>query len=275
MRNRHESALKLLCLGLAVLLVAQAARTLFRADPLGRLKIPDIPTLAGEPTNAPAKGAANAPANLVSAAAATNKTINTLGATNDAAHSTNAAATNLVSSTNSPGTNAVAVTNAAGANAVALTNKVAGANLVSTNNPAGPKTNGSPAMAGGPSQPPRGMPAMGMPGMMMPGMPGGAPARPLPPLVKARVDRIIEKEILAPVMHPMPMALLGIGNQSAFLRATNGQTGIVKVGEDVGGLKLVRIGFNRVLVEQGGHTNELTIFNGYGSESLLPKEQNK
>jgi hypothetical protein len=43
----------------------------------------------------------------------------------------------------------------------------------------------------------------------------------------------------------------------------------------VGGLKLVRIGVNRVLVEQGGQTNELSIFSGYGSESLLPKEQNK
>lgn len=108
----------------------------------------------------------------------------------------------------------------------------------------------------------------------MPGMPGG-PAKPLAPLVKARVDRIIDSELLAPVMRAVPMGLIGIAGQTAFLRATNGQTGQVKVGENVGGLRLVRIGFNRVLVEQGGQTNELTLFSGYGSESLLPKDSHK
>ena len=36
--------------------------------------------------------------------------------------------------------------------------------------------------------------------------------------------------------------------------------------------KLLRIGINRVLIEQDGQQKELTIFSGYGSESLLSKQ---
>ena len=68
----------------------------------------------------------------------------------------------------------------------------------------------------------------------------------------------------------MPMALLGIAGDNAFLRAPNGQTGLIKEGSELGGIKLLRIGTNRVLVEQEGQPKELTIFSGYGSESLLP-----
>jgi hypothetical protein len=71
----------------------------------------------------------------------------------------------------------------------------------------------------------------------------------------------------------MPMALLGIAGDVAFLRAANGQTGLVKAGDSLGGLKLVQIGINRVLVEEDGQKKELTIFSGYGSESLLPKQK--
>ena len=73
-------------------------------------------------------------------------------------------------------------------------------------------------------------------------------------------------------MRPLPMALLGIAGNVAFLRAANGQTGLVKEGEDLGGLKLLRIGINRVLVEQEGQKKELMIFSGLGGESLLPNE---
>ena len=38
------------------------------------------------------------------------------------------------------------------------------------------------------------------------------------------------------------MALLGIAGRDAFLRAPNGQTGIVKVGDELGGIKLLQIG---------------------------------
>ena len=104
---------------------------------------------------------------------------------------------------------------------------------------------------------------------MMPGMPGNAPK--LPPEIQARVDKIVNSEIFAPVMHPMPMGLLGIAGETAFLRSASGQTGLVKAGDSLGDLKLLKIGINRVLVEQDGKEQELTIFNGYGGDSLLSK----
>ena len=67
------------------------------------------------------------------------------------------------------------------------------------------------------------------------------------------------------------MGLLGIAGDVAFLRAPNGQTGLVKEGDELGGLKLLRIGTNRVLVEQDGQPQELTIFSGFGGESLMTK----
>lgn len=95
----------------------------------------------------------------------------------------------------------------------------------------------------------------------------------LPPIIQARIDRIAQSELLAPFMRPMPMALLGIAGKDAFLRTPSGQTGLVKEGDKLGEIKLLRIGINRVLVEQEGEKKELTIFSGYGSESLLPKQK--
>ena len=96
----------------------------------------------------------------------------------------------------------------------------------------------------------------------------------LPPAAQKRVDRIIESEIFGPVPRPLPMALLGIAGQHAFLRAPNGQTGLVREGEELGGLKVIKIGANRVLVEQDKEQKELMIFSGLGSETLIPKERN-
>ena len=110
-----------------------------------------------------------------------------------------------------------------------------------------------------------GMGPFGRPGAM------AAPGLPLP--IRARVYRITDSEILGPIMRPLPIALLGIAGNVAFLRAANGQTGIVKEGDSLGGLKLIRIGTNRVLVEDDGQKKELTIFSGYGGESLLPKQK--
>lgn len=93
----------------------------------------------------------------------------------------------------------------------------------------------------------------------------------IPPEVQARVERIAKSEILGPLpMPPLPMALLGIAGKDAFLRAPNGQTGLLRVGEELGGIKLLRIGTNRVLVQQGDEKKELTLFSGFGSEPLLP-----
>ena len=50
----------------------------------------------------------------------------------------------------------------------------------------------------------------------------------------------------------------------------NGQTGMVREGGELGGVKLLQIGTNRVLVEVDGQKKELVIFSGFGSETLLP-----
>jgi hypothetical protein len=50
---------------------------------------------------------------------------------------------------------------------------------------------------------------------------------------------------------------------------------LVREGDVVGGVKLLRIGTNRVLIEHEGQTKELTLFSGFGSETLLPKEKEK
>jgi hypothetical protein len=97
----------------------------------------------------------------------------------------------------------------------------------------------------------------------------------LPPPIKARIDRITQSEILGPVMRPLPMALLGIAGSDVFLRAPNGQTGLIKEGAELGGVKLLRVGTNRVLVEQDGQKKELMIFDGFGSETLMPKEKDQ
>jgi hypothetical protein len=94
---------------------------------------------------------------------------------------------------------------------------------------------------------------------------------PISPLVQGRVDRIVQSELLGPVMRPLPMALLGIAGPDAFLRAPSGQTGLLREGETLGEIKLLRIGTNRVLVEHEGQKKELIIFSGFGSETLLLK----
>ncbi len=73
------------------------------------------------------------------------------------------------------------------------------------------------------------------------------------------------------IVRPLPMALLGIAGKDVFLRAPNGQTGLLREGEELGGVKLVRIGTNRVVVEHEQQQKELMVFSGFGSDTLLPK----
>jgi hypothetical protein len=95
----------------------------------------------------------------------------------------------------------------------------------------------------------------------------------LPPEVQARIDIIRSSQILGQIIMRPPRALLGIAGRDAFIRAANGQTGLVREGEEFGGLKLLRVGTNRVLILEEGKTNELTVFQGFGSDSLLGKEK--
>lgn len=132
-----------------------------------------------------------------------------------------------------------------------------------------PAGNPAPAVLA-PGMPSPDMPAPGMP---FPGRPGrgGPPGPALPPETQARLDRVIQSELLGPVMRPPPMALLGIAGQDVLFRGPNGQTGLVREGGELGGVHIVRIGTNRVLVREGTELKELTIFGGIGGESLMPK----
>jgi hypothetical protein len=67
------------------------------------------------------------------------------------------------------------------------------------------------------------------------------------------------------------MALLGIAGTNAFIRTPQGMAGMLGEGNELGGIKLLRIGINRVLVDEGGTNRELTIFDGSGGPSLLPQ----
>ena len=197
------------------------------------------------------------------------------------------AATNVALSATSPGTNAagqfepaVTNTNAAtnviavldakpgGTNAAAQTNTAArGTNILATATAAG--TNTAPG-AKKEKRSSQGGPPPEMAGMNFnPFGPPGKSSVELPPAVKARIAKITDSEILGQVMRPLPMALLGIAGEFAFLRSANGQTGLMKEGDSLDDIKLLRIGVNRVLIELNGQKQELMIFSGYGGDSLL------
>lgn len=66
----------------------------------------------------------------------------------------------------------------------------------------------------------------------MPGRPGAGAM--LPPEIQARVDRVIQSEILGMIMRPPPMALLGIVGNDVLLRGPNGMSGLVREGGELG-----------------------------------------
>ena len=326
MRERLAQILKIVCLGLAALLLGQLVKAALHANPLVGVTIPDVPSLPAD-TNAPPavankppnKPGTNAPmsalnSNAPSALAGTNAVAHrkaksaesnaapVIAAAESSATNANSLPTNAVVTVASSETNAVSppkkkrketnavpvtlaaesartnqvttntsVTVSADTNVAMakITSLTSGTNVASIEAGKTKGTNSPTAKASGGKKPPGMSPQM-MAGMMM-GGPGGGKAAKLPPEIQARVDRVYESEIFAPINHPMPMALLGIAGKVAFLRSPSGQTGMVKEGEDLGEIKLLRIGINRVLVEQDGQPKELMIFSGLGGESLLPK----
>jgi hypothetical protein len=305
MRERSELALKIACAVLAAVLLVQVGRVLFRGNSVKNLKIPALPTHAtasDSATNNSAPGGSAGPAN---AKGKTNRTDSTTKGTNSAAsvaaakgetnsvgltNATNAGTNLATAKTGSDkksdkdstsvavavsGTNSISTTSA-GSNAVARSDSAkGGTNLIAgpasgksgTNSVSG--TNTSKAAKG-----PSSRPDMAMMGGPM-GRPGGKKAPDLALPVQARVDKIVDSELLGPVFHPLPMALLGIAGNLAIIRSPGGQTGLVKEGDSLGEIKLLRIGTNRVLVEQAGEKKELMIFSGYGGDSLMPKEKEK
>lgn len=254
MRNRLEPVLRILSLTLAALLVGLVVRAVLRSDPLAVARIPSVPRLATNATNTPA--ASTVPA-APSAKATNSPTVSTNAATAATAPVAKPGQTN-------PPAAAPTLTNgvASGKAVPGSSTNVSKGGGSPTNSPVNPGSN-SVAAAAKPTPPPR-----------PPGPRGGAPgalSTNLPPLVRARIEKVVQSEILAPIMRPMPMALLGIAGSKALLRAPNGMIGFVKEGEPLGDITLVRIGTNRVLIEHEKTQKELMIFSGFGSESLLPK----
>lgn len=97
----------------------------------------------------------------------------------------------------------------------------------------------------------------------------------LPPVTQARIEIIKSSQILGQIVtHPPARpTLLGIAGRDVFIRTPDGQTSLFREGDESGGIKLLRVGTNRVLIQFEGKTNELTIFEGFGSESFLGKEK--
>lgn len=281
MPDRREKIVRVVCMVFAAGLAFQLTVFIVRATFSRGLTVPALPSLPQEPEAQAGKNT-NSPSGKISTKAGTNAP----GTNAIAKGATNSASTNSVAAHWAKGsTNSVAaevtVTNSESSNTLATaTNKPSGAatqeiasaavKISGTNAlkiPGAASTNKestNASLAKGMSK--KGMPPGGRPG------PGGASkVADIPAPVKERIDRIVQGEILAPVMRPLPMGLLGIAGPSAFLRGPDGQTGLVKEGDQLGTLKLLRIGTNRVLVEQDGEKKELTIFSGFGSETLLPK----
>lgn len=283
MPDRTGKILRWACLLLAALLAYRLAHIAPHVNPLRGVVIPELPALASDKTNAPV--AAKEGTNSAKATASTtNKPVKLAGGTN--APTTNAAAeppaglappfpatesAAHVKAVEKNGTNTVvASVSTNGSNAVPAlgTNSAAG-----TNAPSIASTSGTNATNLAKANRKSGTASRTRMGMPMNG--GGVKLAELPPETKARINRVYESEILGQVMHPMPAGLMGIAGDVAFLRSASGQTGLVKEGESVGDLKLLRIGINRVLVEENGQKKEFTIFDGYGSTSLLTEEGKK
>lgn len=303
MRDRTEQILRGVCLVLAVLVFCAFIRGGCRAGALIGAKIPPVPTLetnsvaatnllAVKLTNVPPGKASvtNSTKSVVGtnvAGVKTNSNSETIGTLTNSArlepsapssqpspplgakesagrsadHDLGQTSSNLLHSakTNSP--NLVSV-RAGGTNLPGTNLLAAGTNSTTTNTPSKKSRKDMPPEM-----------ARGMMGGGFPGMPG-KPAK-LPPEIQARLDKIVESELFAPVPHPQPLMLQGIAGETVFLQTPSGQTGLLKTNEPLDGIKLLRIGINRVLVEQDGEKKELMIFDGYGGESLLPKENSK
>jgi len=274
MLERVERGLRIACWLLALVVDYQLIHVAGGTNPLAHVKIPELPTLSAEASATPTPGMPG------QAKPAPRPGTNILSTTNALAHTGAATRTNGVAPAQAPPTASTISVAAASTNALPKSGLVVAGAAGSNASPGTAKM--SPSLPPG-AMPPGVDPAMatamamgpGMNPMMAMGPGGGRGGSPLPAAAKARVDKIIESELLAPVIRPMPMGLLGIAGEYVFLRAPNGQTGLVKKGDELGGVKLVRIGTNRVLVEQDGQQKELTVFSGYGSETLSPNEKDK
>ncbi len=282
MRERAEMILKLVCLGLGAYLFYQASRISFRKDPLGNINLAATLSVLSPPEPAPGKDTNSAAQKAKSPSAGTNQALQgtnasvkgtNLAGTNALALATNIAPQPILTNILTAGTNA----KMKGTISAALITNVAakGTNeIVKGTNLATPGTNVAVKSPGRSAAAPAASSASGR--SSGPGRAGGpAAVSNIPALVQGRIDKITQSEILGPVVRPLPMALMGLAGKDAFIRAPNGQTGLMKEGDELGGLKLLRIGTNRVLVEHESQQKELMLFSGLGSETLMPKSKDK
>lgn len=256
MPEKPEVILKYICMGLGALLFIQFIRIILNANPLAHVVVPALPALADDSsaTNQPTIASSN-----VTSPDHKSQIQNSTARTNVSILGTNIAVT----------THTAVATNMAVTKNVAVTTNMA-AHVVRTNADA-PSVPGTNTIAvhsahSGHRHQRAGQFADGM-GFM----PGGQKKTTVAPVIQASIDRITDSEILGPVIHPLPMALMGIAGDVAFLRSPDGQTGLVKEGDELGTIKLIKIGTNRVLIEENGQRQELTIFDGMGGDSLLDK----
>jgi hypothetical protein len=242
MRERPEQIAKLVCLALGTLLFLRFVWIILTANPLARVAVPELPSL---PDDSPAASQGATPAIV-------------MNSTNRNAQISDAVKTNLpVAVTNSIQRSGAVVEKAGPAGQIQPAPVASNADSLVALSDAGTHPNHSPHRRRGP------MAAGAM------GFPGGKPA--VAPAIQASIDRITDSEILGPVVRPLPMALLGIAGKVAFLRTPDGVTGLVMEGDELGGIKLLRIGINRALIEENEQQKELTIFDGIGGETLLDK----
>ena len=241
MPEKPEIILKYICMGLGALLFIQFIRIIVTANPLAHVVVPALPSLVDDSsaTNQPTIVSFNNSIPSVHKSQVQDSTART----NVSILKTNIAVTTSVVAQAGSGTNA-GVPSVPGTNAIAIHSSHPGHRHQRANQFPG--------------------------GMSMGFMPTGKQTT-VAPIIQASIDRITDSEILGPVVHPLPMALLGIAGDVAFLRSPDGQTGLVKEGDELGTIKLIKIGTNRVLVEANGQRQELTIFDGMGGDSLLDK----
>lgn len=274
MRDKPEVILKYICMGLGALLFIQFIRVILNANPLVHVVVPALPSLADDSvtTNQPTIASSN-----VTPPVHSRQIQNSPARTNVSVLMTNVAVTTNIAARAGSRTNTeIAVTTNIAAHAGFRTNTdvpfISGTNsntnAVASSVPGTNTVTNTIAIHSGhrhrrPNQFGDGM-------GFMPGMPGQKKTT-VTPAIQASIDRITDSEILGPVIHPLPMALLGIAGDVAFLRSPDGQTGLVKAGDELGTIKLIKIGTNRVLIEEDGQQKELTIFDGMGGESLLDK----
>lgn len=77
-----------------------------------------------------------------------------------------------------------------------------------------------------------------------------------------------------PVQKIVP-TLIGMAGKYAILQTPDGAVGLVAEGGQQGDVKVIKIDINRALIEFEGKQQELTLFSGLGSGSLLPQEKDK